>query len=87
LTQIIGKCQKVSFNLTFKKMATPVDPKKIRILDVLDHIERLNTLIKLHHQETNSLLMVKQYTHLRLRFLNELKTLLYDFELSVEMAT
>jgi hypothetical protein len=68
-------------------MATSIDPKKVRILDVLDQIDRLNTLIKVHHQETNSLLMVKQYTHLRLRFLNELKTLLHDFELNVEMAT
>jgi hypothetical protein len=68
-------------------MATSVDPNKIRILDVLDHIKRFNTLIKVHHQETNSLLMVQQYTYLRLRFLNELKTLLHDFELNVEMAS
>jgi hypothetical protein len=59
--------------------------KKIRVLDILDHIEKLNKLIQLHNEETHSLLMVKQYNALRQQFLEELKTILYDFQLNVEV--
>lgn len=59
--------------------------KKIRVLDILDHIEKLNNLIKLHTEETHSLLMVKQYNTLRQQFLEELKTILFDFQLNVEV--
>ena len=59
--------------------------KKIRVLDILDHIEKLNNLIQLHTEETHSLLMVKQYSSLRQQFLEELKTILYDFQLNVEV--
>ena len=59
--------------------------KKIRVLDILDHIEKLNMLIQLHTEETHSPLMIKQYNTLRQQFLDELKTILYDFQLNVEV--
>lgn len=59
--------------------------KKIRVLDILDQIEKLNTLVALHNRETQSSLMVKQYDSLRQQFLEELKTILYDFQLNVEV--
>jgi hypothetical protein len=43
--------------------------KKIRVLDILDNIEQLNTLINLHKKETRSTLMVKQYQNMREQFL------------------
>jgi hypothetical protein len=59
--------------------------KKIRVLDILDNIEQLNTLINLHKKETRSPLMVKQYQNMREQFLTELKTILFDFQLNVEV--
>jgi hypothetical protein len=79
------KCQKVLFNLIFKEMENIASNKKIRVLDILDNIEQLNTLINLHKKETRSSLMVKQYQNMREQFLAELKTILFDFQLNVEV--
>ncbi len=62
-----------------------MNDKKIRVVDILDHIEKLNTLIRMHNEETQSALMIKQYQHLRQQFLDELKTILFDFQLNVEV--
>jgi hypothetical protein len=59
--------------------------KKIRVLDILDNIEQLNSLINLHNKETRSRLMVKQYQTMHEQFLAELKTILFDFQLNVEV--
>jgi hypothetical protein len=59
--------------------------KKIRVLDILDQIEQLNTLINVHTKETRSTLMVKQYQNMRQQFLDELKAILFDFQLNVEV--
>ena len=61
------------------------DDKKIRVIDILDNIEKLNQLITLHTEETQSSLMVNQYNNMRQQFLEELKTILYDFQLNVEV--
>ena len=61
------------------------DDKKIRVIDILNNIEKLNQLITLHTEETQSSLMVKQYNNMRQQFLEELKTILYDFQLNVEV--
>ena len=61
------------------------DDKKIRVLDILENIEKLNQLITLHSKETQSSLMVKQYNNMRQQSLEELKTILYDFQLNVEV--
>ncbi len=61
------------------------DDKKIRVLDILENIEKLNQLITLHSKEIQSSLMVKQYNNMRQQFLEELKTILYDFQLNVEV--
>ena len=53
--------------------------------DILDNIEQLNTLINLHQKETRSTLMVKQYQNMREQFLVELKSILFDFQLNVEV--
>lgn len=66
-------------------MDNTANNKKIRVLDILDNIEQLNTLINLHKKETRSPLMVKQYQNMRERFLTELKTILFDFQLNVEV--
>ncbi len=62
-----------------------INDKKIRVVDILDHIEKLNVLIRMHNEETQSALMIKQYQNLRQQFLDELKTILFDFQLNVEV--
>ena len=59
--------------------------KKIRVVDILDQIDKLNSLITLHNKETQSALMVKQYDTMRQQFLEELKAILVDFQLNVEV--
>ena len=59
--------------------------KKIRVVDILDQIGKLNSLITLHNKETQSALMVKQYDTMRQQFLEELKAILVDFQLNVEV--
>ena len=61
------------------------DDKKIRVVDILDQIGKLNSLITLHTNETQSALMVKQYQTMRQQFLEELKTIFSDFQLNVEV--
>jgi uncharacterized protein YnzC (UPF0291/DUF896 family) len=53
--------------------------KKIRVVD------KLNSLMSLHKNETQSELMIKQYQNMRQQFLEELKTILFDFQLNVEV--
>jgi hypothetical protein len=62
-----------------------INDKKIRVVDILDQIEKLNKLIHIHTEETRSKLMVKQYQNMRQQFLDELKTILFDFQLNVEV--
>ena len=62
------------------------DDKKIRVLDILAHIEKLNKLIDVHTAETQSRLMVQQYDSLRQQFIDELKIILSDFQLTVDVA-
>ena len=61
------------------------DDKKIRVVDILDQIGTLNSLITLHTNETQSVLMIKQYQTMRQQFLEELKTIFSDFQLNVEV--
>ena len=61
------------------------EDKKIRVVDILDQIGQLNELITLHEAETKSALMVKQYDTMRQQFLEELKTILFEFQLNVEV--
>ena len=61
------------------------DDKKIRVVDILDQIGKLNSLITLHKNETQSPLMIKQYDNMRQQFLEELKMILFDFQLNVEV--
>lgn len=61
------------------------EDKKIRVVDILDQIGQLNELITLHKEETKSPLMVKQYDTMRQQFLEELKTIIFDFQLNVEV--
>ena len=66
-------------------MENITDDKKIRVVDILDQIGKLNSLISHHHNETQSSLMVKQYQNMRQQFLDELKSILFDFQLNVEV--
>lgn len=61
------------------------EDKKIRVVDILDQIGQLNALITLHKEETKSLLMLKQYDTMRQQFLEELKIILVDFQLNVDV--
>lgn len=56
----------------------------IRVLDSLDQIKKLNNMIAMH-QEGGNVLMYEQYHDMRLGFLQELKTLLAAYQITIEL--
>lgn len=66
-------------------MEDKIFDKKIRVVDILDQIGKLNSLISMHSTESKSELMIKQYQNMRQQFLEELKAILFDFQLNVEV--
>ncbi len=64
---------------------TQTDEKIIRISDVLEQIDKLNNIIKFHKNESGELSMMRQYQAMRSDFLEELQTLLTQFEITVKI--
>ena len=54
-----------------------------RVLDILEQVRKLNTMILMHKTESGNRLMANQYTDLKNRFLIELKDILTGFEIEV----
>ncbi len=59
------------------------DEKTVRVSDILEQIKKLNQMIALHSNDGGNEFMVNQYLDLKMRFLEELKTLLSEFEIEV----
>jgi len=66
-------------------MTTQTDEKIARISDVLEQIDKLNNMVKFHKNESGELSMMRQYQAMRSDFLEELQTLLTQFEITVKI--
>jgi hypothetical protein len=54
--------------------------------DILNRIERLNNLIKIHKNQSNpDVLAIEGYQRLKFQYSNQIKDLLYEFEIDVEI--
>jgi outer membrane phospholipase A len=54
--------------------------------DVLERIDRLNNLIKIHKSQSNpDILAIEGYQRLKFQYSNQVKELLHEFEIEVEI--
>jgi outer membrane phospholipase A len=54
--------------------------------DVLERIDRLNNLIKIHKSQSNpDILAIEGYLRLKFQYSNQVKELLHEFEIEVEI--
>jgi hypothetical protein len=56
-----------------------------RVSDILEQIERLNQMVAFHRDESKEFSMMRQYEEMRSGFLDELKSILADFKIEVEI--
>ena len=56
-----------------------------RVSDILEQIERLNQMAAFHRDESKEFSMMRQYEEMRSGFLDELKSILADFKIEVEI--
>ena len=67
--------------------ATQIQDKNIiRITDILEQIKELNKMIDLHKGDTGSSSMLSQYEYMRNEFVEELKPLFQDFQITIDAA-
>lgn len=60
-----------------------LDAELVRVIDILAQIKSLNEIINLHKKENEDNFMVNQYQDMKNRFLEELKDLLFIYEVEV----
>lgn len=63
-----------------------VDEKIARVTDILEQVEGLNNMIELHKSDLGSSSMLVQYQYMRKEFIQELNTLLQEYQLNVQAA-
>ena len=62
-----------------------LDENSARVLDLLEQVKKLNEMIDLHQNKSQDSFMVSQYQDMKNRFLEELKGILSDYEISVQI--
>ena len=54
--------------------------------DILERIDRLNNLIKIHKSQSNlDILAIDGYQRLKFQYSNQIKELLHEFDIEVEI--
>lgn len=66
-----------------RRMNQSIDDKTARVSDILEQIDRLNTMILFHRDESGEESMRKQYESMRHDFLQELKVLLASLDIKI----
>lgn len=61
------------------------DNKQVRIIRLLELIEGVNKSIK-NSQKINNDLMVRQYLHLKIKYIKELLSVLAEYDIAVQSA-
>lgn len=62
------------------------DEKIVRITDVFEQIKELNKMIVLHKSDAGNASMLSQYEYMKSNFVDELNTLLKDFQITIQAA-
>jgi hypothetical protein len=61
-----------------------IDEELIRVLDILEQIKELNTMIDMHKNQSKDKFMAGQYEDMKERFLEELREILQKYEIEVK---
>jgi len=56
-----------------------------RLSDILEQIEKLNQMIEFHRNKSGELSMMRQYEEMKQGFMEELKELLSEFKIEIEI--
>ncbi|GEM_PF-1571930 len=64
-----------------------LDANSVRVIDILAQIKSLNEIINLHQEENEESFMITQYQDMKNRFLEELKDLLFIYEVEILINT
>jgi len=56
-----------------------------RLSDILEQIEKLNQMIEFHRNKSGELSMMRQYEEMKQGFMEEVKELLSEFKIEIEI--
>lgn len=62
-----------------------LDKDMTRVLDILEQVKTLNGMISLHKTNDSNSFMLNQYLDVKNRFLEELKVILINYEIDVQI--
>ena len=62
-----------------------INDKIVRVSDILEQIDELNKMIKVHEDNSESS-MLEQYQYMKKEFVDELNKILIDFQISIKAA-
>ncbi|MEM9888589.1 MAG: hypothetical protein AAF849_22020 [Bacteroidota bacterium] len=65
--------------------STDIQEKAARVFDILEQIGQLNVMVNFHRDQSKELSMMRQYESMRADFLKELKAVLNDFKINVQI--
>ena len=63
-----------------------MNDKIVRVSDILEQIDELNKMIQVHEDSAKESSMLSQYKFMREEFVNELNTILQEFQLGIKAA-
>jgi len=62
-----------------------IDQEMARVLDILEQVKKLNRMIEMHKNQSKDDFMARQYEDMKHRFLEELKDILREYEIEVNI--
>lgn len=62
-----------------------IDEKIARVADILEQVDKLNHMIEFHRDHSGEISMARQYEEMRGEFLNELRDILSNFNIDIEI--
>ena len=62
-----------------------IDEKIARVADILEQVDKLNHMIEFHRDQSGEMSMVRQYEEMRSEFLDELREILSNFNIDIEI--
>lgn len=62
-----------------------IDEKIARVADILEQVDKLNQMIEFHRDQSGEMSMARQYEEMRSEFLDELRDILSNFNIDIEI--
>lgn len=62
-----------------------IEEKIARVVDILEQVDKLNHMIEFHRGQSGEKSMARQYEEMRSDFLDELREILANFDIDIEI--